>query len=119
MKKTVFAGIYNVFFEETDVWYSSDFSMDRLVQYLGSNKQYVSYVINNDMSTNYHELLNSYRIKEVCRRLLDNEQYGQMTVESIAQEVGYKSLSNFKKNFKKQTGLTPKTWQALAHKKGL
>lgn len=107
------------FFAESDEWFSPDFSMERLVQYVGSNKLYVSYVINSEMNTNYHELLNSYRIKEVCRRLLDTPQYGNMTVESISQEVGYKSRSNFIKNFKKQTGLTPKTWQALAHKNSL
>lgn len=104
------------FFEESDEWHSSDFSMERLVQLVDSNKLYVSYVINNDMGTNYHELLNSYRVKEVCHRLINEHEYGNMTMESIAAEVGYKSRSNFIKNFKKQTGLTPKTWQALAQK---
>jgi len=104
------------FFLKSDEWLSPDFNMDRLVQIVGSNKLYVSQVINNDMDTNYHELLNSYRIKEVCRRLINIEEYGNMTIETMALNVGYRSRSNFIKNFKKQTGLTPKTWQALAHK---
>lgn len=95
------------FFYTSQEYLSTDFNLRRLCEIVGSNRLYVSYVINNNLKTSFHTLLNEYRINEAKKRLIDNEKFGQLTIESIATSVGYKSRSNFTRNFKASTGLTP------------
>ena len=47
-------------------------------------------------------------------RLTDFDTYGQMTNETIAEGLGYKSRSHFIRTFKKMTGLTPSQYQKIA-----
>ncbi len=102
------------FFYSSEEWKTADFSLPRLCEIVESNKLYVSQVINDVMNTNFHSLLNSHRINEARRRLLDVKNYGGMTIEAIAESLGYKSRSNFSKNFKKYTGLNPKEYVIFA-----
>ncbi len=102
------------FFYSSEEWMQSDFSLSRLCEIAGSNKLYVSQVINDVMGTNFHSLLNHHRINEARRRLLDVKNYGGMTIEAIAESLDYKSRSNFSKNFKKYTGLNPKEYVIFA-----
>ena len=62
---------------------------------------------------NFNALMNEYRIKEACRRLMDAENYGSYTIEGIARSVGYKSRSNFITIFKSIIGLTPSAFQKM------
>ncbi len=105
--------IKNFFYCSTE-YLSSDFSQRRLCEIVESNRLYVSYVINKVMGTTFYALLNEYRINEVKIRLLDDAKYGNMTIEAIANSVGYKSRSNFTLNFKKYTGLTTSEFLAMA-----
>ncbi len=76
--------------------------------------RYVSQVINESTNKNFNTLLNEYRIREACKRLTDFDTYGQMTNETIAEGLGYKSRSHFIRTFKKMTGLTPSQYQKIA-----
>lgn len=86
---------------------SSDFTVERLAQMVGSKYKYVSQVINETYGCNFSTFINEYRIKEACRRIGDREHYGNLTIEAIAHEVGFKSRTTFIASFKKVTGLTP------------
>ena len=66
---------------------------------------------------NFNTLLNEQRIGEVCKRLVDTEHYGSMTLEAVAAEAGFKSRSHFIRTFKKITGLTPSQYQRMAKEK--
>ncbi len=102
------------FFYSSDEYLKPDFSLRRLCEIVGSNRLYVSSVLNNVMGTTFHSLLNEYRINEAKVRLLDTDNYGSMTIEAIAESLGYKSRSNFARNFKTYTGLTPSEFIAIA-----
>ncbi len=102
------------FFYSSEEYLQTDFSLKRLCEIVGSNRLYVSSVINNRMGTTFHSLLNEYRINEAKIRLLDTEKYGSLTIEAIAESLGYKSRSNFTRNFKTCTGLTPSEFVAIA-----
>lgn len=91
-----------------------DLTVERLAQAIGTHDRYVSQVINESMGKNFNALLNEYRIREVCKRLTDTAHYGQMTNETIAEGLGYKSRSHFTRTFKKITGLTPSQYQKIA-----
>ena len=94
--------------------FSESFSLSRLAELVDSNSKYVSQAINNCMQCNFSAFLNGYRIKEACRRLMDTSNYGNYTIEGIANSLGYKSRSNFTTIFKENVGLTPSAFQKLS-----
>lgn len=87
--------------------YLQNFTLAQLSQLVGSNYKKVSQVINEISGDNFNMLLNEYRIKEACRRINDEENYLTLTLEAIAESVGFKSRSTFLHAFKRFTGLTP------------
>lgn len=101
-------------FDTPDQFCSSDFSLEKLAVKVGSNVRYVSQVINESIGTNFNTLLNSCRVREACRRLSDTATYGNMTLEAVAQSVGFKSHSHFCRIFKGVTGLTPSGYLRMA-----
>lgn len=94
--------------------FAESFSLSRLAELVGSNSKYVSQAINSCMRCNFSAFLNGYRIKEACRRLMDTSNYGNYTIEGIANSLGYKSRSNFTTIFKEKVGLTPSAFQKIS-----
>lgn len=107
--------ILGIMHSSTEI-YTEKFTINRLAELVGSNRTYVSQVINEHKHCNFSSLLNEYRIKEACRRLLDNESYGAYTIEAIAHSVGYKSRANFASVFKEFVGMSPSTFQKMSRK---
>ena len=93
--------------------YEETFSRQRLAELVGSNYKAVSRAINTCKGCNFNVLLNEYRIKEACRRLMDTATYGSYTIEAIANSIGYKSRSNFATVFKEIVGLAPSAFQKM------
>lgn len=79
-----------------------------------SRPRYVSQAINQEYGSNFNSLLNEYRIKEACRRLGENPDYANMTIEGIAESVGFKSRTSFGALFKSVTGLSPSAYQKMS-----
>ena len=75
------------------------------------SSKYVSQVLNDYYHQSLTNVVNEYRIREACRRINDREHYGQLTVQAIAESLGFKSYPNFVTNFKKFTGLTPSAYR--------
>jgi AraC-like DNA-binding protein len=100
--------------DNSDEIFSPDFSLERLAMLSGSKYKYVSQVINEHYQQNFNNFLNSYRIKEACKRMGDVEGYGNYTIEAISESVGFKSRSTFVASFKRITGLTPSQYQRMA-----
>ncbi len=99
--------------ESSQEIFSEDFSRQRLAELVDSHVKYVSRAINSCKCSTFYMLLNEYRIKEACRRLMDREHYGSYSIEGIAHSVGFKSRSNFTTTFKDIVGLTPSAFQKL------
>ncbi len=112
-EQQLYEKIEEVMLHNPDI-YNTGFTVARLAELIGSNTKYVSQAINDVTGKNFNALLAEYRIREACRRLNDLDQYGQMTIEAIAESVGIKSRSNFSTLFKNQTGLTPSEYQRVA-----
>ena len=100
--------------DNVDFISQQDLTVERLADAVGQHEKTVSAVINATIGKNFNTLLNEYRIHEACKRLTDFDHYGQMTNETIAEGLGYKSRSHFIRTFKKITGLTPSQYQKLA-----
>ena len=112
-KEQLLARIIQVM-DASDEIFSPDFSLERLAMLSGSKYKYVSQVINEYYEQNFNNFLNSYRIKEACKRMSDLENYGNYTIEAISESVGFKSRSTFVASFKRITGLTPSQYQRMA-----
>ncbi len=100
--------------ETSDAIYQTGFNIDKLSELVHSRPRYVSQAINQESGDNFNALLNDYRIKEVCRRINEDETYTRMTIEAIATSVGFKSRTSFGALFKAMTGLSPSAYQHLA-----
>lgn len=96
---------------------STDFSIDRLAQLVGSNPRYVSEAINEGYGKNFRSFLNDYRIKEAMLRLADNDRYGHYTIKAISESVGYKSQANFINIFTRLTGMKPSIYQKISRER--
>ncbi|HEY4789648.1 MAG TPA: helix-turn-helix transcriptional regulator, partial [Bacteroidales bacterium] len=91
----------------------SDLSLDKLAKQLGTNRSYISQVINDNYKQNFNNFLNQYRIKEVCYLLSDPVNQNK-TIEGIAQEVGFNSITTFNRCFKKHTGVNPSFYMKVS-----
>lgn len=100
--------------DNTEEIIKPDFNLPQLAEKVNSNSHYVSQVINEKTGDTFKTMLNTRRIKEACRRLSDQDTYGNLTIEAIASTVGFRSRSNFLVVFKKITGLSPSEFQRLA-----
>ena len=99
---------------ENPVVFSQGFTVNDLAALVGSTYHKVSQVINEEYGNNFKTLVNEYRVKEACRRLVDDEHYGNMTIEGIAESIGFRSRTNFIMVFKKVTGLTPSEYKRMS-----
>lgn len=104
------------FLNSTDAYCNPDFSLQTLALNLNSNTKYVSQAINEISGKNFRSLINEYRISMARRRLLDKKVYGNVTIQYLANSVGFQSSTTFYSVFKKLTGLTPSMYQKLGNK---
>lgn len=104
-------------FENESLFCQENFSLQTLAQLCDTNQRYASQIINENMGMNFASLLNEKRVNVACSRLMDVEKYGNLTIEAIISDLGFKSRSTFSKTFKRLTGLTPGEFQRLARQK--
>lgn len=100
--------------ENSDAIFSSDFSGQQLASMVDTKYNYVSQVINERYGSNFNAFVNEYRIQEACKRINDQEHFGHLTIEAVANSVGFKSRTSFVQSFKRYTGLTPSEYQRIA-----
>ena len=79
--------------------YSPEFTINTLAQMLDTNYKYVSQVINERTNGNFSTFINTYRIKEACRRI-NGGIMRNYTIEALSNSVGFKSRMSFFKAFK-------------------
>ena len=81
-------------------------SLSGLASEINESSHHVSQVINEEMKMSFFELLAFNRVED-AKRILMSEAGKKLTVEEVAEQVGYNSKSAFNTAFKKQTALTP------------
>lgn len=92
---------------ESPELYSADFSAASLSVLTGIKPRTLTAVISEEFGTTFRNLINSRRVREVCRRLECGTDYDNLTVDAIAESVGIKSRTTFSTAFKQETGMTP------------
>jgi AraC-like DNA-binding protein len=104
-KQAILSKILKLF--ETEKYYlDSLVSLPSLSKKIGEAQHHVSQVINELLNQSFFEMIAFYRIEE-AKKILKSPQHQNLTIEELAEIVGYNSKSAFNKAFKKHTGLTP------------
>lgn len=109
-KNTLLSKLLNVL-SNPDILCATDLTEQSLALQLESNSTYISKVVNELYHCNFKTLVNDLRVREACRRINDEEHYGQYSIEGIGTSVGFNSRSAFYTAFKRVTGLTPSEYK--------
>jgi AraC-like DNA-binding protein len=92
---------------ETDKPFTySSLKLNQLAKMIGTTPNYLSQVINEECDQNFYDFVNGYRINE-AKKMIQDPGNEQVTLLSIAYDVGFNSKSAFNTAFKKYTGMTP------------
>jgi len=81
-------------------------SLSGLAKQINESSHHVSQVINEKTGKSFFELLAFYRV-EHAKKLMKKDKEGKITVEELAELVGYNSKSAFNTAFRKYTSKTP------------
>ncbi|MCK5443071.1 MAG: AraC family transcriptional regulator [Maribacter sp.] len=85
-------------------------SLTGLAKAINESPHHVSQVINEKLNQSFFELLASYRVKE-AKNILKTDLGKKLTIEEVAEQVGYNSKSAFNSAFKKITSQTPSIYR--------
>ncbi len=92
--------------EEEKLYKNHSISVASLAQHIRWPVNDVSLIINEALSTNFNDLINSYRIRDF-KALINNPKNKKYSILGLAKEVGFNSKTSFYRAFKKETGTTP------------
>jgi AraC-like DNA-binding protein len=96
----------NAAMEQDKLYQEPELTLQNLADKLNFPSYQVSQAINDGMKKNFYDLVNSYRVEEAKRLLLDSKNRNY-TILSVGFEAGFNSKTTFNTVFKKFTGLTP------------
>ena len=89
---------------------SSTASLSGLSKEIKESSHHVSQVINEKLNQSFFEMLAAYRVEE-AKAILKTELGKKLTIEEVAERVGYNSKSAFNTAFKKFTSQTPSAFR--------
>ncbi len=95
--------------QEEEVYKENLLTKERVADLLGTNRTYLSQVINEQTQQNFTQYVNNYRINEAIRLLSDPET--DIPLKAVASEVGFNSMSTFYKIFQNTVGIPPKQYR--------
>lgn len=89
------------------VYRDVDLNLDRLARKLGIPARQISTAINRATGKNVSQYVNEHRIAEACALLVETDR----SVTEIMFEVGFQTKSNFNREFRRVTDMTPLAWR--------
>lgn len=92
------------FLEADQSYKNANLRMSEVAKQLSLPSHQLSHFINEHLQMSFSQFINSYRIEEAKKLLLENP---HLTVEAIGYESGFNSPSSFYTTFKNETGQTP------------
>jgi len=103
--------------EMENVYQDPDISLNSLAQRLKLSPRNLSQVINEQLKKSFHELINTYRVKE-AQKMLTAPETAHRSVLEIGYDVGFNSKSAFNRAFKHFTQLTPSQFRKKSGRTG-
>lgn len=89
------------------VYRDANLNLDRLARKVAIPARQISQAINRASGRNVSQYVNGYRIAEACDLL----EATQKPVTEIMFDAGFQTKSNFNREFRRVTGMTPQDWR--------
>lgn len=105
----IFNKILSIYHEDK-LFLDPDLSLTKLAKFMGIKSYKVSKAINIESGQTFIQFTNRHRIKNAMG-MLNNKDYDDQTILSVAYDSGFNSFSAFSSAFKKTTGLTPSQYK--------
>ncbi|PQJ80109.1 AraC family transcriptional regulator [Polaribacter porphyrae] len=93
--------------EKNQFYLNTNCTAANLSKKLKTNTTYLSKIINHHYQKSFTNYINDLRIDYVLNRLKKDKLFRRYSIQSIANEIGFKSRESFNKVFKKETGILP------------
>lgn len=96
--------------QEEQLFKNPEVKITDIVIELGSNRTYVSQLINEEKGVNFREWINRYRVEYAKELMMDPEQ-SHLPMIAIAEMAGFSSRSTFYRVFKNLCGVLPEAFR--------
>lgn len=93
--------------KEDEIFKKKDLTIDALTDMLGSNRSYVSKIINTYSGMTFNNYVNSFRINRAVELLTETD----MPVKVLVDELGFNSPSVFYRAFQQAMGVPPSKYR--------
>ena len=90
---------------EDHIYTDNLLTKDKVAELLGSNRTYLSQIINEQTGKTFTQYINDYRIQDAIRQLSDPN--NQISLKALSMELGFNSPTTFYKQFQIATEMTP------------
>lgn len=94
--------------EAQGLYRDHDLNLSRLARRTGLPARHLSRAVNSVCGKNVSQYVNDFRIAEACLLL----QQPGVTITTIVFDVGFLTKSNFNREFRRVTGMSPTAWRA-------
>ncbi|MCF1470132.1 helix-turn-helix domain-containing protein [Agrobacterium vitis] len=95
------------YMQENAIYRDCDLTLDRLARRICIPARQISIAINEATGKNVSQYVNAFRISEACDLLSETKK----PVTEIMLEVGFQTKSNFNREFRRSTDMTPLEWR--------
>ena len=95
-------------FVEKKLHLNSQLNIMDIVKAVGTNRSYISGIINSRYNQNFCSFVNGYRIEELEKAILENP---DSTNESLAETCGFGSVNSLKRAVSSKTGMSLTEWK--------
>ena len=92
------------------LYLNPDLDLDQLSKILSISKHRVSFIINEISGNNFNNYINKFRVEQAKSNIAEDVDK-KYTLESIAYDVGFNSMSTFNSAFKKNESITPSQYR--------
>ncbi len=93
-------------FETRKIYRQPELKITQVSQVLGTNRSYISSLINTRFSVSFNDFVNRFRVEEAKELLTENSMKND-SLDSIAEAVGFGSVGTFIRVFRSFEGKTP------------
>ena len=104
-----FDEVFKKLFTEKHIYLNPLLNINDLAHELGTNRTYVSNYINQQLNTTFYDYVNNWRMKQALYLLNTTE----LSLQEIASQAGFNSISSFRRYFVSTMGQTPSVYKKM------
>ena len=96
----------NDLLHKKEIYKKIDLRITDISKKLNTNRTYISRVVNEELNTNFSDLINQFRV-EHAKKLLREKDCKTLGLSQVGELSGFKSDSSFYRIFKEKEGVSP------------